>query len=245
MASAVDSRLAYARLSAVDTASRLPTATRGSNNSYTTSWDTTRGGIKYTSKIKTPQRDYLFCNGRLASMVEGERVTGERFNYWMSALLATQKKIWLSTAVKYEHTWRQIMFQWKTRFNYWMSALLATQKKINRLWLSHSRQVRTYLEADHVPVETAGGHYAVPPSQGSATRHHYLVSGACSRTVKPFVQITYTGFVKNAGTRSLLPCPTTRPPCQAINRLTTRACSSKARGTTSLNGLESVFVARC
>ena len=36
MASAVDSRLAYARLSAVATASRLPTATRGSNNSYTT-----------------------------------------------------------------------------------------------------------------------------------------------------------------------------------------------------------------
>ena len=38
----MDSRLAYARLSAgVATASRLPTATRGSNNSYTTSWDTT------------------------------------------------------------------------------------------------------------------------------------------------------------------------------------------------------------
>ena len=36
-----DSRLAYARLSAVATASRLPTANRGSNNSYTTSWDTT------------------------------------------------------------------------------------------------------------------------------------------------------------------------------------------------------------
>ena len=44
MASAVDSRLAYARLSAVATASRLPTANRGSNNSYTTSWDTTRPG---------------------------------------------------------------------------------------------------------------------------------------------------------------------------------------------------------
>ena len=42
MASAVDSRLAYARLSAVATASRLPTANRGSNNSYTTSWDTTK-----------------------------------------------------------------------------------------------------------------------------------------------------------------------------------------------------------
>ena len=45
MASAVDSRLAYARLSAVATASRLPTATRGSNNSYTTSWDTTAAPI--------------------------------------------------------------------------------------------------------------------------------------------------------------------------------------------------------
>ena len=44
MASAVGSRLAYARLSAVATASRLPTANRGSNNSYTTSWDTTFGG---------------------------------------------------------------------------------------------------------------------------------------------------------------------------------------------------------
>ena len=43
MASAVDSRLAYARPSAVATASRLPTANRGSNNSYTTSWDTTSG----------------------------------------------------------------------------------------------------------------------------------------------------------------------------------------------------------
>ena len=45
MASAVDSRLAYARLSAVATASRLHTATRGSNNSYTTSWDTTGGQV--------------------------------------------------------------------------------------------------------------------------------------------------------------------------------------------------------
>ena len=46
MAFAVDSRLAYARLSAVATASRLPTANRGSNNSYTTSWDTTTGGFR-------------------------------------------------------------------------------------------------------------------------------------------------------------------------------------------------------
>ena len=52
MASAVDSRLAYARLSAVATASRLPTATRGSNNSYTTSWDTTFR-IDESTKIST------------------------------------------------------------------------------------------------------------------------------------------------------------------------------------------------
>ena len=49
MASAMDSRLAYARLSAVATASRLPTATRGSNNSYTTSWDTTSFAAAHAS----------------------------------------------------------------------------------------------------------------------------------------------------------------------------------------------------
>ena len=53
MASAVDSRLAYARLSAVATASRLPTANRGSNNSYTTSWDTTLRDIKMKSLMHT------------------------------------------------------------------------------------------------------------------------------------------------------------------------------------------------
>ena len=52
MASAVDSRLAYARPSAVATASRLPTATRGSNNSYTTSWDTTLPGGKVTVTVE-------------------------------------------------------------------------------------------------------------------------------------------------------------------------------------------------
>ena len=50
MASAVDNRLAYARLSAVATASRLPTATRGSNNSQTTSWDTTDISVIVTAK---------------------------------------------------------------------------------------------------------------------------------------------------------------------------------------------------
>ena len=59
MASAVDSRLAYARLSAVATASRLPTANRGSNNSYTTSWDTTSdtAGLADIS----PKRRLRYC----------------------------------------------------------------------------------------------------------------------------------------------------------------------------------------
>ena len=57
MASAVDSRLAYARPAAVATASRLPTATRDSNNSYTTSWDTTpcsRYGVGQGNMAVTP-----------------------------------------------------------------------------------------------------------------------------------------------------------------------------------------------
>ena len=58
MASAVDSRLAYARLSAVATASRLPTANRGSNNSYTTSWDTTLAHHLKTLKLPTFLREY-------------------------------------------------------------------------------------------------------------------------------------------------------------------------------------------
>ena len=41
MASAVDKQPAAARLSAVAAAGRLPTATRGSQSSYTTLWDTT------------------------------------------------------------------------------------------------------------------------------------------------------------------------------------------------------------
>ena len=45
MPSAVGRRLAYARLSAVATASRLPTANRDSNNSYTTSSDTTSSAV--------------------------------------------------------------------------------------------------------------------------------------------------------------------------------------------------------
>ena len=65
MASAVDSRLAYARLSAVATASRLPTANRGSNNSYTTSWDTTRRWARRGTRPRAPhdqrtQSAYIF-----------------------------------------------------------------------------------------------------------------------------------------------------------------------------------------
>ena len=62
MASAVDSRLAYARLSAVATASRLPTATRGSNNSYTTSWDTTYIRRRNSPIFASP----ISCNGLTA-----------------------------------------------------------------------------------------------------------------------------------------------------------------------------------
>ena len=58
MASAVDSRLAYARLSAVATASRLPTANRGSNNSYTTSWDTTKRTFAWLNRCRRLAKDW-------------------------------------------------------------------------------------------------------------------------------------------------------------------------------------------
>ena len=66
-----------------------------------------------TSKILTPLRDYLFCNGRLSSIVEGEGVDGARFNYWISAILATQQEYGDPTTVEFEDDWRQIKFQWK------------------------------------------------------------------------------------------------------------------------------------
>ena len=71
------------------------------------------GGFTYTSKIVTPLRDYLFCDDRLSIIIEGESVDGARFNYWMSALLATQQEYGDPAAVEYEDIWRQIKFQWK------------------------------------------------------------------------------------------------------------------------------------
>ena len=71
MASAVDSRLAYARLSAVAMASRLPTANRGSTNSYTTSWDTTdiKGAMWWLERRFPEQfgrRDQMDHTGKVA-----------------------------------------------------------------------------------------------------------------------------------------------------------------------------------
>ena len=71
------------------------------------------GGLTYTSKIVTPQRDYLFCDDRLSNIIDGEKVDGARFNYWMTALLATQQKYGDPTAIEYEDFWRQIKFQWE------------------------------------------------------------------------------------------------------------------------------------
>ena len=82
MASAVDSRLAYARLSAVATASRLPTATRGSNNSYTTSWDTTqaRTGVALAGRTVKPAgrriRRYRIIGAKVQSGMLYRRESG-------------------------------------------------------------------------------------------------------------------------------------------------------------------------
>ena len=70
------------------------------------------GGLTYTSKIVTPERDYLFCNEHLSSIVEGEYVNGAQFNFWMTAFLATQQKYGDPSAIKIENDWRHIKFMW-------------------------------------------------------------------------------------------------------------------------------------
>ena len=71
MASAVDSRLAYARLSAVATASRLPTANRGSNNSYTTSWDTTALGSTSGGRSAETHERLVVMRHETARLIKG------------------------------------------------------------------------------------------------------------------------------------------------------------------------------
>ena len=73
MASAVDSRLAYARLSAVAMASRLPTANRGSTNSYTTSWDTTPGVPGLTLDLVRLEQEWTVSTARMATIRAGGR----------------------------------------------------------------------------------------------------------------------------------------------------------------------------
>ena len=76
MASAVDSRLAYARLSAVATASRLPTANRGSNNSYTTSWDTTTPSPDGARATDTGRLSVYYTRLPVVSLVLDEVMDG-------------------------------------------------------------------------------------------------------------------------------------------------------------------------
>ena len=74
-----------------------------------------KGGLTYTSMISSPQRDYLFCNKLLFSIIKGEHVDGARFNYWMTAFLATQQKYGDPVTVEYQNLLRQIKFRWNLK----------------------------------------------------------------------------------------------------------------------------------
>lgn len=50
------------------------------------------GGLTYTSLVWTPQRDYLFCGGRLYALVEGAFVSGEQFIRWLQTFLSAHKQ---------------------------------------------------------------------------------------------------------------------------------------------------------
>ena len=112
MASAVDSRLAYARLSAVATASRLPTATRGSNNSYTTSWDTTEVAFPFLLNMPAIAGRSLIANGMLKSYGGGWGITLWPFS--MAILLEQSAMHASSTQIRAAPQCRRLTLWWST-----------------------------------------------------------------------------------------------------------------------------------
>ena len=70
------------------------------------------GGLTYTSRVIAGARDYLFCQGRLYAMIEGEFVTGEDFNKWFQTFLATHQ--WHGAPNKYsaQKDWGYFRAEW-------------------------------------------------------------------------------------------------------------------------------------
>ena len=105
MASAMDSRLAYARLSAVATASRLPTANRGSNNSYTTSWDTTELNVIVGAEDRA----------RLAAIV-GDRSRPLKHVQRVRIILSSAERLPVAEVARLAGASRPAVWRWQRRF---------------------------------------------------------------------------------------------------------------------------------
>jgi hypothetical protein len=71
------------------------------------------GNLPFTSEIRAPGRRYLFCNDRLATVQEEwEQVDGTRFNWWMTALFATEQHYGDPAKIEFDDTWREVKFRW-------------------------------------------------------------------------------------------------------------------------------------
>ncbi len=73
------------------------------------------GGLTYSSKITTKQRDYLFCKDRLYAIVEGEFVTGKDFNKWFQAFLSAHKLYGPPEEYHAEPDWGRFRAEWKLK----------------------------------------------------------------------------------------------------------------------------------
>ncbi len=71
------------------------------------------GGLTYSFKIVTRERDYLFCEDRLYAIVEGEFVTGEKFNEWFQAFLTAHKRYGKPDNYYAEPDWGRFRAEWR------------------------------------------------------------------------------------------------------------------------------------
>lgn len=70
-------------------------------------------GLTYTSKLRTDQRDYLFCENNLYAIVEGAFVSGREFNAWFQAFLAAHERYGEPVRYSAEKDWGRFRAEWE------------------------------------------------------------------------------------------------------------------------------------
>lgn len=70
------------------------------------------GGLTYSSKLVTKERDYLFCQDRLYAIVEGGFTTGREFNEWFQAFLTAHRRYGEPAEYYAEEDWGRFRAKW-------------------------------------------------------------------------------------------------------------------------------------